>query len=87
MNFFLRMAFAYSFPKLTLPVQDGLTFMKQMKKSSMSLPIPQKSMGPEPVSTFFLPVHKVPHNQMAPCAAKMNASCYHRSQTDFLLCS
>lgn len=86
-KFLLGVAFAYSYPKLILPVQDGLTFMKQMKKPSMSSPIPQKSMGPEPVSTFFLPVHKISHNQMASSVAKMNASCCHRSQTDFLLCS
>lgn len=40
-KFLLGVAFAYSYPKLILPVQDGLTFMKQMKKPSMSSPIPQ----------------------------------------------
>lgn len=50
------------------------------KKSSISSPIPQKSMGPEPVSTFFLPVHKAPHNRMASSVAKMNARCWPRSQ-------
>lgn len=53
----------------------------------MSSAILQKSMGPEPISTFFLPVHKAPHNQMAPSVVKMNARYCPRSQIGSLLCS
>lgn len=37
----------------------------KIKKPSVTSAIPQKSMGPEPVSSFFLPADNAPYNQMA----------------------